>query len=269
MRETTKNISLHHNLLHSTFARHPSMGGAELTPEDLIIDFRNNLIYNSGGQTNLGGGRRNVINNYYKNGPDTNTGNLPMRIKAKPGKGPAPKGFTSGNIYTWSQSWTDDNYSTIQYVQDGDKYLSTSQAEWELPAELVFGADKPLTQTAEGAYDLVLKNAGASKSRDACDERIINEVKTSTGKVPDSQDEVGGWPTLKSKKAPKDTDQDGMPDKWEKANGLDPKNSKDRNDDKDNDGYTNLEEYLNSLCPDVSFNGNEVSRMLLIYGDVS
>jgi hypothetical protein len=211
-RETTKNISLHHNLFHSTHARHPSMGGAELTPPDVIIDFRNNLIYNAGGTSNLGAGRRNVINNYYKKGPNTKPNDLPMRIKAKPGKGPRPTGFTSGNVFTWNQGWTDDNYSAIRYVQDGGKYLSTSQAEWELPGELVIGADKPLTQSASDAYDLVLLHAGASKVRDACDKRIVNEVKTSAGKVPDSQDEVGGWPTLRSLPAPIDADKDGMSD---------------------------------------------------------
>ena len=51
LREVTNNISLHHNLFHSTFDRHPSLGGGV---PDAIIDFRNNLIYNSGGQTNLG-----------------------------------------------------------------------------------------------------------------------------------------------------------------------------------------------------------------------
>ena len=69
------------------------------------------------------------------------------------------------------------------------------------------------------------------------------------GKLLDSHDHVGGWPSLKSAPAQKDTDRDGMTDKWEKANKLDPQNPKDRNSDKDGDGYTNLEEYLNSLCP--------------------
>jgi hypothetical protein len=246
-RETTKNISIHHNLLHSTHSRHPSMGGAELTPADLIIDFRNNLIYNSGGQTNLGSARRNVINNYYKNGPDTKSRDFPLRVKAKPGKGPSPKGFAAGNVFTWSQDWTTDNYSAIQYVQNGDKYLSTSQAEWELPGELVLGADKPKTDTAEAAYRRVLKYAGASKSRDACDRRIIDEVKTSTGNVPDSQKDVGGWPTLRSLSGPADNDKDGMSDAWETANSLDPYDAEDRNNDRDSDGFTNLEEYINSL----------------------
>jgi len=60
---------------------------------------------------------------------------------------------------------------------------------------------------------------------------------------------VGGWPSLKSAPAPKDTDRDGMPDAWEKANQLDPRAPEDRNGDRDSDGYTNLDEYLNSLCP--------------------
>lgn len=246
-RGTTKNISLHHNLLHSTHDRHPSMGGSDLTPPDVIIDFRNNLIYNAGGTTNLGSGQRNVINNYYKNGPDTDTGDLPMRIKAKPGKGPEPTGFTSGNIFTWNQGWTDDNYSAIQYVQDGDKYMSSSQEEWELPGELVHGDDKPATDTAKVAYSKVLKYAGASKSRDACDQRIISEVKKGTGNVPDSQDEVGGWPSLNSFPALADRDKDGMADEWETANGLNPNDAEDRNEDRNSDGFTNLEEYVNSL----------------------
>lgn len=246
-RETTKNISLHHNLLHSTHDRHPSMGGGYDTPADMVIDFRNNLIYNSGGQTNLGSGRRNVINNFYKNGPETKANKLPIRIKAKLGKGPNPTGFASGNLFTWNQDWTDDNYSAIQYEQDGDKYLSTNQAVWELPGELVLGADKPVTDSAEEAYHKVLRYAGASNSRDACDERIVKEVKTATGRIPDSQQEVGGWPTLKSLPAPRDVDQDGMADAWETANGLNPNDAEDRNEDRDVDGFTNLEEYMNSL----------------------
>lgn len=69
------------------------------------------------------------------------------------------------------------------------------------------------------------------------------------GKLIDSQDEVGGWPELKSKATPADTDQDEMPDAWERANKLDPSNPDDRNSDADIDGFTNLEEYLNSLVP--------------------
>ena len=63
----------------------------------------------------------------------------------------------------------------------------------------------------------------------------------------DSQDEVGGWPELKTKSAPSDRDRDGMTDQWEMDHGLDPDDASDGNRDRDNDGYTNLEEYLNAV----------------------
>jgi hypothetical protein len=78
---------------------------------------------------------------------------------------------------------------------------------------------------------------------------ITNEVRTGTGKIINSQDEVGGWPELKSTPAPLDTDKDGMPDDWEKAHGLNPNDPADANADPDKDGYTNLEEFLNGTDP--------------------
>jgi hypothetical protein len=248
MRETTKNISFHHNLLHSSHDRHPTLGGSEMTPGGTIIDFRNNLIYNADGQTNFGNAQLNVINNYYRKGPDTDPRDLPMKIKGQKGSGPDPTGFTSGNVFAWNCAWTDDNYSAIQYIQkEGGKYMDSSQVEWELPGELVFGPDRPRTQSAEDARDLILFHVGASKNRDACDDRIVNEVKTSTGQIPDSQNDVGGWPMLNSLSAPADRDKDGMADDWEIAKGLSPADAEDRNKDRNSDGFTNLEEYINSL----------------------
>ena len=63
----------------------------------------------------------------------------------------------------------------------------------------------------------------------------------------DSQEEVGGWPELKSNSPPSDRDGDGMPDQWEADRRLDPEDKSDGNRDRNNDGYTNLEEYLNGL----------------------
>lgn len=251
MRETTKSISIHHNLLHSTHDRHMSLGGDLETPPEMVIDFRNNLIYNSAGQTNLGSGKRNVINNYYKDGPDADIDELPLRVKHKKGKGPLPTGFVSGNVFTRRQNWTNDNFSAIQYKQDGDKYMSTTRGDWELPGELVHGADKPFTQSAAEASKLVMLHAGASLKRDACDDRIVNEVLTGTGRVPDSQHDVGGWPILNSLPAPSDSDKDGMADAWEAANGLSSSNGSDRNGYDLDPNYTNLEVFLNSLVPEI------------------
>ena len=85
--------------------------------------------------------------------------------------------------------------------------------------------------------------------RDAVDARIVDDIRNRKGKIIDSQEQVGGWPTLKSGAAPADTDRDGMADAWESANTFDPKNPADGNTDFDGDGFTNLEEYLNSLAP--------------------
>ncbi len=106
--------------------------------------------------------------------------------------------------------------------------------------------DRPITHLAKEAYTQVLAKAGASLMRDTADKRVIQGVRDRTHRRSDSQQEVGGWPTLKSKPTPPDTDSDGMPDDWEKEHQLDPNNPEDRNADQD--GYTNLEDYLNSLA---------------------
>jgi hypothetical protein len=72
-------------------------------------------------------------------------------------------------------------------------------------------------------------------------------VRNRSGRIIKSQEEVGGWPELKSLPAPTDTDRDGMPDSWETANGLNPNNPEDRNGIGEG-GYTRLEQYLNELC---------------------
>ena len=64
----------------------------------------------------------------------------------------------------------------------------------------------------------------------------------------DSQDDVGGWPELRTYGIKEDSDHDGMPDEWERENGLNPEDAADRNSDRDGDGYPNLENYLNRLC---------------------
>ena len=81
--------------------------------------------------------------------------------------------------------------------------------------------------SAEAAYELVLTQAGASKVRDAADQRVIAGVKDRTHRRIDSQKEVGGWPQLESGTTPADSDNDGMPDAWETQHDLDPANHAD------------------------------------------
>lgn len=64
----------------------------------------------------------------------------------------------------------------------------------------------------------------------------------------DSQQDVGGWPVLKSPTPPTDSDHDGMPDNWEKQHSLNPLDSNDGALMAHDCPYTNLEIYLSSIA---------------------
>ena len=75
--------------------------------------------------------------------------------------------------------------------------------------------------------------AGARpKDRDPVDTRIIQEITDRTGKIIDSQEEVGGWPDLAS-------------------NVITLAIPADPNGDANGNGYTNLEEWLHQLSADL------------------
>lgn len=248
LRKTSGNVSIHHNLLFSSRNRHPTLGGGK--PRDCntkaIFDFRNNVVYNWEGHLNLAHGQFNLINNYYRPGPNTDRTDYPVAPKAEAHD--VTVGYMSGTVYEGNAEWTRNNYSAMEWGVRGGNYIgNVTQEKFRLPDEPVSIIDRPITHSAEEAYQLVLDGAGASKSRDADDERVVKGIRARTHRRIDSQEEVGGWPKLKSVPAPQDTDQDGMPDEWETKMELDPNDPNDRNDDHDGDGYTNLEEYLNSL----------------------
>ena len=249
-REPDGPISLHHNLFSTCRDRHPTLGSADPGDKITIVDFRNNVIYNWNATANFCDHFINAVNNYWRPGPETDPRRKPIAMK---GSLPhAARGFMAGNIFEGRDDWTRDNYATLDFQRwlgpgKSYKYAGTL-ADWKAdPPDL--GTDAPSTQSAKQAYKLVLAHAGSSLKRDAVDRRVISDVRKRRGKLLDSQDEVGGWPPLKSAPAPTDTDRDGMPDAWEKANNLNPRNPEDRNADSNGDGYTNLEQYLNSLCP--------------------
>ncbi|MDQ1256789.1 MAG: hypothetical protein QG656_1389, partial [Candidatus Hydrogenedentes bacterium] len=107
----------------------------------------------------------------------------------------------------------------------------------------------PVTVTsADVALRDVLDGVGASKpKRDAVDARVIEDVRKGTGRLIDSQKDVGAWPEYQGGEAPPDADLDGMPDAWETARGLNPNDSSDSVGDLDGNGYTNVEDYINAL----------------------
>jgi pectate lyase len=239
--------SWHHNLLAHHSSRNPRVSGNE---ESGLMDFRNNVIYNWGFNSAYGGELwpRNWINNYYKYGPATRESVRRRIFVQKDARG---RMYADGNFVWGYPKISADNWNGgIDFDKDGDATFST------LRAQQPFTVAPVNTDSAEVAFDRVLKDAGASLKRDAVDERIVHETRTGTAQfgnswggrsmgIIDSQADVGGWPQLTSKPAPPDTDHDGIPDDWEKTHGLDAKNPDDGS--LMANGYTNLEHYSNSL----------------------
>ena len=258
--------SFHHNLLAHHTSRLPRFNGSRFSTEHdtELVDYRNNVIFNWGFESAYGGeeGRQNIVNNYYKPGPATKKGDLRHRILSltqefyiksiNPDTLYAGKFYIAGNVVEGSPEATKNNWKFgVQKASQQQKVKSKMNGP--------FPFAPVTTHSAEEAYQLVLKDVGATKpKRDAVDQRIVKETDTGVctfgdswgagSGIIDSQKTVGGWPELKSVPAPKDSDRDGMPDTWEKKHGLDAQNPDDRNGDADGDGYINLEEYLNELA---------------------
>ena len=153
---------------------------------------------------------------------------------------PYNSGYFEGNYYDGKQP---ENQWELVKFRDSWTTKQISNYKKSRPFETsIVGIED-----AKTAYKQVLEHGGASlPKRDAVDQRLVEDVKTRSGKIIKSQEDVGGWPILISAPAPKDTDRDGMPDKWEKKNALNPNNADDGNK-VGKDGYTMLEKYLNSI----------------------
>jgi hypothetical protein len=236
----------HHNLYAHHHARLPRPGNynnRDKDPDGFLFDFRNNVIYNWAGSAagyNADGSngtdsitKMNFVGNYYKAGVNS-TGNLAFAESTR-----SAKAYFSGNAM--NGAYPGDPWLLVTWSKFSPRDLDAYIQSEPLPVPPV------VTDDAMTAYTRVLAEAGAVlPKRDAVDKRIVNEVKTGTGKIIDHEEQVGGWPELKSAEPPSDADGDGMPDGWEKQHGLDPATAADGNADADGDGYTNLEKYLNT-----------------------
>lgn len=248
--------TFHHNLLAHHSSRNPRFNGARYTttPETELVDHRNNVVFNWGGNSAYGGegGNYNMVANYYKPGPAAG-GEKRYRIVEPYGSAEIPLGrwFVKDNfVEGYPEVSADNRNGGVQNLSEDELALAL--------AEEPFNYAPVSTETALEAYNSVTSGAGANfPRRDPVDSRIAEEARSGQVNfggaygaekgIIDTQETVGGWPVLFSAPAPEDADQDGMPDEWELANALDPENPDDRNEDPDGDGYTSLEEYLNGL----------------------
>jgi len=235
-------VSWHHNLWAHNNARNPRLGDDYGRPPYPTFDVRNNVIYDYGeiasGLTQ-GVLKVNYVGNYIRPGPSSNKAATPIHIG-----GPSDLNFfIRGNVFEGNSSLTTDNALFFDPVTIEGKRQVQTVIE-------AFAAQPVETTTALVAFGAVLSSVGASlPHRDSVDARIVGEVRNRGGSIIDSQQQVGGWPELKSAVAATDSDEDGMPDSWERRHGLNPRDPGDGSADKDKDGYTNLEEYLNNTNP--------------------
>ena len=243
-------LSFHHCLLAHCDGRNPLI--ANVKGKDFAIhDFRNNVIYRRGAVWSqiLGHPRVNYVGNFLKVGANDKVrpGSRGISWKNPYGKkyGPA-RLYVKDNVWPLSPKGEKSDWEILEPVYKGKRKPSLGFARLTeaVPAPPV------TTETAAQAYESVLRFAGCTRPvRDVVDARIIAEVRTGTGHVIDSQEDVGGWPTYASTQPPADADHDAMPDAWEKRCGFKPNDPADGPKDRDGDGYTNVEEFLNRTDP--------------------
>ena len=232
-----RNLYSHHDM------RNPGAGSNQTTPSIKgQLDFVNNVVYGWGTRSGeaIGGSAGgiveiNYVNNYVIANNDSRNANAVWDEVKTEGILTYQSGNKLDNNMNGVRDGVDNGWSMFPNFTSAQRRSS----RWNFPSVP--------TVSAEQAYDDVLNQAGASLARDAIDARVVQQVRNNTGRIIDSQDEVGGLVVLYSDAAPDDSDSDGMPDAWEQQQGLNPFNGNDRNDHSLESMYTNLEVYLNSL----------------------
>lgn len=230
-------MTFHHNLWATHRARMPRPGNynpPSVDPEGPRFEFRSNVFYDwSGGHAGYNADTESLsayafVGNAYIPGPDSE-GRWAFEES-----NPLARAWFEGNAMDGkapSDPWS--------LVKDSDRpdYRLAARPHWAEAAG----------ETAAEAEGRVLAQVGAGRVRDPVDARIIEGVRNRTGRIIDSQAQVGGWPALEAGSPWVDIDGDGMPDDWERSQGLDPAAAADGTADRNADGFTNLEDWLNSL----------------------
>lgn len=257
-----KNATFHHNLLAHHDSRNPRFDHDYVSTVRGPVDFVNNVIYNWGGNSAYGGEsvasadeRRtiNMINNYYKYGPDSKHKDriLNPTVECSNCNAADPSAVVPGHFYISGNYVYGSDKVTADNWDGGIQGVSETMYEL-LKASTPFGMTFEIQkESAEEAYETVLKYAGASLVRDQIDNMVVEDVKNGTGTLIDSQDEVGGWPEYASVEPLADSDMDGIPDEWEDKMGLNKLSYADAKEKTLEPPYTNLEVYLNSLVENL------------------
>ena len=259
-------ISVHHNLISKFVFRGPQFEPNDARDGqgyDVLMESVNNVVFDyhsSGSRYKLYieeypelqatiPFRFHFVNNFYLRPSWRDAPDIQADRDSRYGITDQLRVYVSGNIGPSRPSADLDQWRSVRL--DGGGYIeyASAEAKAHMSGEPLFAAPIPVTtHTAFEAYDAVIRDAGCSNVRDSVDLRVLDDVANRRyGEYLRSQDEVGGWPELRTSPPPPDTDLDGIPDAWEDAHQLDRNDPSDGTGDADADGYTNLEQYLNGV----------------------
>lgn len=193
---------------------------------DSCIEIVNNLFYNAQSQfaevwESEGGSAVNIINNYFRAGPNT-AGTIGAIDRQTIGSTGVSRIYFNGNQL------------------DGVFRMTTEPVRPAIVDTPVCSLGVTKLTTAQ-TYKYVLESAGAFP-RDAFDTKIISEVKKRSGSII-KRDAPRILPVIAFGTPYRDSDGDGMSDAWERAKGLNPM----RNDawgNANGNSWTNFDEFL-------------------------
>lgn len=270
-----ENCTFMRNLWANNAGRNPSIGWYG------IFNFVNNVVFNWVHRSIDGGDYRamyNIVNNYFKPGPETPK-NEPIGYRIlKPEAGRSKlkyqvygRAYVNGNIVEGHDKVTKNNWAGGVQVEDRpDAGKYTDNIRWHEPLPM---PAFPI-MSAKESFDYVIANAGATlPRRDPVDARVTTQVRTGkinpldNVKLPEKQFEhrrlpidsykngiitdisqVGGYPEYNGTPYA-DSDDDGMPNDWETKYGLNPNDPSDARKDMSGDGYSNIEKFINGIDP--------------------
>ena len=179
-------VTLHHNLWAHNDSRNPRIGDNYGAPPWPTFDVRNNVIYDYGGVAHGMVGDRlsaNFVGNYIRPGPSSDAKKAPIALTDTAAVGY----YLEGNVVEGRKTAADLTLFNL--------------AERVTLAKGPFQAPPVRTTSAETALEEVLAGAGATlPRRDPVDARIVREVRERTGKIIDSQKQVGGWPAYSARR---------------------------------------------------------------------
>ena len=262
----SRSISIHHNLFAHNYQRNPMVASPGVT------DVVNNVVYHwvsRGAQVHESGDepvKVNLVGNLFVAGAardgEQRTRDEWSEIAVK-APGDRVEIHLEGNVRERRDGSVDEP-PPPQASLVGSGYDEGYDPARGWLVERRHPAPRVREVSARGLRRELADDVGATlPRRDAVDARIVRELRTGGGRMPDcvapddppsrrvcEANNVGGWPAFRATSAEDrpDTDGDGIPDAWERAEGLDPDRAVD-GAERAPTGYTWLETWVHSLDP--------------------